>query len=59
MEADIVVPSLDVGDENLFYYVNRAHKNITFEKMIDGLITFRSKYSGQYWLEVFLLGGIT
>jgi len=59
IEADIVIPSLDVGDENLFYYVNRPHKGITFDKMVEGLITFRSKYSGQYWLEVFLLGGIT
>ena len=59
IEADIVIPSLDVGDENLFYYVNRPHTNITFYKMVDGLITFRSEYSGQYWLEVFLLGGVT
>ena len=59
IEADIVIPSLDVGDENLFYYVNRPHTNITFDKMVDGLIKFHNKYLGQYWLEVFLLGGVT
>jgi wyosine [tRNA(Phe)-imidazoG37] synthetase (radical SAM superfamily) len=59
MEADIVIPSLDVGDKDLFHYVNRPHIDITFNKMVDGLITFKRKYSGQYWLEIFLLGGVT
>jgi len=59
MKADIVIPSLDVGDKDLFHYVNRSHVDITFDKIVDGLITFKRKYSGQYWLEIFLLGGVT
>ena len=27
--------------------------------MLEGLITFRKEYQGQYWLEVFLLAGVT
>ena len=27
--------------------------------MLEGLIKFRREYRGQYWLEVFLLGGVT
>jgi len=57
--ADLVVPSLDAGDEHLFRRVNRPHSDITFERMVEGLIDFREAYGGQYWLEVFLLGGIT
>ncbi|MCD6394866.1 MAG: radical SAM protein [Planctomycetes bacterium] len=57
MNADLVVPSLDGGDEAMFEAVNRAHKDISFEKMLEGLITFRREFRGQYWLEVFLLAG--
>ena len=58
-EADLVVPSLDAGDERQFQRVNRPHEDITFERMVDGLAAFRQEFSGRYWLEVLLLGGIT
>ena len=57
--ADLVVPSLDAGSSQIFQYVNRPHSNITFSKMLDGLVTFRDEYSGKYWLEIFLLAGVT
>ena len=57
--ADVVVPSLDGGSGQIFQYVNRPHKDITFSKMLQGLVEFRKVYSGRYWLEVFLLAGVT
>jgi len=57
--ADLVVPSLDAGDEHLFRHVNRPHNNITFHRMINGLYEFRRSFRGKYWLEVLLVGGIT
>ena len=57
--ADVILPSLDAGDEYLFHYVNRPHPKITFQRMVEGLIEFRNIYKNQYWLEVFLLGGVT
>ena len=57
--ADMVVPSLDAGSSQIFQYVNRPHSNITFSKMLDGLVKFRDEYNGKYWLEVFLLAGVT
>jgi wyosine [tRNA(Phe)-imidazoG37] synthetase (radical SAM superfamily) len=57
--ADVVIPSLDGGSTQIFQYVNRPHKDITFSKMLQGLVEFRKAYSGQYWLEVFLLAGVT
>ncbi len=57
--ADLVIVSLDAGEEHLFRLVNRPHPDITFHRMIDGIYEFRRSFSGQYWLEVLLLGGIT
>jgi wyosine [tRNA(Phe)-imidazoG37] synthetase (radical SAM superfamily) len=57
--ADLVIPSLDAGDDLRFQCINRPHESLTFEQMVEGLIAFRREYKGQYWLEVFLLGGYT
>lgn len=59
MEADLVLPSLDAGDAELFSYVNRPHPGITFDAMLDGLRTFRERFCRPVWLEVFLLAGVT
>jgi wyosine [tRNA(Phe)-imidazoG37] synthetase (radical SAM superfamily) len=59
MPADFVIPSLDAGDGMLYQHVNRPHKDISFEQMVDGLIGFTSRYKGSVYLEVFLLAGVT
>lgn len=59
MDANIVLPSLDAGDEKMFCRVNRPHPSISFEKMLNGMITFSKRFSGSIWLEVFLLGGLS
>jgi len=56
-KADVVLPSLDAGDEEGFQRVNRPHKDISIKKLVDGLCTFRKEFSGQMWLEVFLVEG--
>jgi len=57
--VDLVVPSLDAGHNRIFQYVNRPHSDITFSKMLNGMVKFREEYNGKYWLEVFLLAGVT
>jgi len=59
MEAHLVIPSLDAGDQGMFSAVNRPHSCITFDLMVDGLAAFRDCFLGQYWLEVFILSGQT
>jgi wyosine [tRNA(Phe)-imidazoG37] synthetase (radical SAM superfamily) len=59
MHADVVLPSLDAGNATLFRAVNRPHPAITFERLIDGLASFRKEFKGEYWLEVLLLAGHT
>ncbi len=46
MDADVVLPSLDAGDEIAFRYVNRPHKSISFETMAQGLIDFTAVFTG-------------
>jgi wyosine [tRNA(Phe)-imidazoG37] synthetase (radical SAM superfamily) len=57
-EADLVMPSLDAGDEGLFQYINRPHECLEFARVVEGLTEFREEYRGHIWLEVFLLAGI-
>ncbi|MCE5266004.1 MAG: radical SAM protein [Deltaproteobacteria bacterium] len=59
LAADLVLPSLDAGDEALFQYVNRPHPEISFERMVGGLNDFVRLYRGPVWVEVFLLAGVT
>ncbi len=57
--ADLLIPSLDAGDEKIFSYVNRPHPDISFKKMAEGLCKLRECFDGPLWLEVFLIGGVT
>ena len=57
-KADVVMPSLDAGDERTFKKINRPYPDISIEKLVSGLCTFRDEYSGQIWLEVFFIKGI-
>ena len=59
MAANLVLPSLDAGDERVFRYVNRPHGDICFERMVDGVAAFTKRFQGEVWLEVFLLAGVT
>ncbi len=57
LNADRVIPSLDAGDEYLFTKINRPHEQITFEKLLCGLIEFKKEYKGKYSLEIMLIEG--
>lgn len=58
-DADLVVPSLDAGNARMFQQVNRPHRSLAFDEMLDGLIEFRRSFRGKVWLEVFMLDGKT
>jgi wyosine [tRNA(Phe)-imidazoG37] synthetase (radical SAM superfamily) len=59
MQADLVIPSLDAGNDQLFQHVNRPHHEISFNRMVQGLIDFSRKFNGRVWLEILLVSGIT
>jgi wyosine [tRNA(Phe)-imidazoG37] synthetase (radical SAM superfamily) len=57
-KADVVMPTLVAGDEETFKKINRPASQISFDKMLQGLIDFRKEFTGKYWLEVFLMAGL-
>jgi wyosine [tRNA(Phe)-imidazoG37] synthetase (radical SAM superfamily) len=59
MDADIVLPSLDAGDAPQLRKVNRPHIEVPYMKMVDGIVDFTREFSGEVWLEVVLIGGVT
>jgi wyosine [tRNA(Phe)-imidazoG37] synthetase (radical SAM superfamily) len=59
LQADLVIPSLDAGNESMFQAVNRPHPEISFERMLEGPIAFREEFQNPYWLEILLLDGHT
>ena len=58
MCSDVVLPSLDAGDEKSFIKINRPHPSINFEKLIQGFIDFKKRFEGRFWIEVMLLKGV-
>ena len=55
MGADLVMPSLDAGDDRLFQAVNRPHPDLCFDRMVKGLEAFTRTFPKSVWLEVLLL----
>ena len=56
--ADAVLPTLDAGNTRLYRKLNRPHPDITFERLVDGLVAFRKEYQGKLWVEVMLVRGL-
>jgi wyosine [tRNA(Phe)-imidazoG37] synthetase (radical SAM superfamily) len=58
--ADLVVPSLDAGDEKVYRRLKRpaAEHGLTLAALVDGLVAFRREFRGPLWLEVFFVAGV-
>ena len=57
-KADIVKMSLSAWDEASFQKINRPAPGLSFATMHSGEQNFRQCFSGQLWLEVFLIEGV-
>ncbi len=58
LAADAVLPSLDAGTAVLYRKINRPHPEVTYKRLIEGLIAFRSEFAGKLWVEVMLVKGL-
>ena len=58
LAADVVMPTLTAGTEDLFRRIHRPHPELTLESMVAGLEKFRQEYRGQLWIEVMLMRGV-
>lgn len=58
MGADLVIPSLDAGDEETHKKINRPREPVKFSEAAEGLEKFARQYKGELWLEIMLVKGI-
>ena len=56
--ADAVLPTLDAGDAETYRKINRPMGDLTFKRLVDGMIAFRKEYTGELWPEIMLIKGI-
>jgi wyosine [tRNA(Phe)-imidazoG37] synthetase (radical SAM superfamily) len=56
--ADVVIPSLDAGDEKVFLAVNRPHPGVSFNQQIQGFIALQQENHTRMWLDVTLVKGL-
>jgi len=54
-DATVVIPSLDAATEKAFAKIGRPNPKLNIDAVIEGLIQFRKEYSGQIWLEIFIV----
>jgi wyosine [tRNA(Phe)-imidazoG37] synthetase (radical SAM superfamily) len=57
LRADMVLPSLDAASFEMFQKINRPHRALKIDLIIDGLKRFREIYKGQILLEIMLIKG--
>jgi wyosine [tRNA(Phe)-imidazoG37] synthetase (radical SAM superfamily) len=58
LNADRVIPSLDAATEKAFKRINHPHETVHLDQMIAGLQAFSREYTGQLFIEIFILPGI-
>ena len=56
--ADIVKVSLSAWNDESFKTINRPAPDLSFGELLSGERDFRAMFSGQLWVEVFLMEGI-
>lgn len=57
LSADVVVPSLDAASPDMFRRINRPHRSLNIDTIINGMKRFRQRYRGQIWVEIMLIRG--
>ncbi len=58
MGADVVLPSLDTAIERTFRVLNRPHRELHIDRIIEGMMEFRRSFEGKLWFEVMLVKGV-
>lgn len=57
-EMDLIIPSLDAASPEAFQAINRPHPQITLDTYVEGLRKLGKHFSGEMWLEVFIVEGV-
>lgn len=56
--ADIIIPTLNSINQKTFEKINRAAKEITIDKIKDGIKKLGEEFLGEIWIETFIIEGI-
>lgn len=56
--VDLLLPSLDAASNLSFRKINRPVKDLNIESIIEGLSELRAQFTGQIWLEIFIVSGL-
>ncbi len=56
--ADRVIPTLTSASQKTFKRIHRPHLSLRIYDIIEGMVQFRTMYSGALWLEVFVIPGV-
>ncbi|VFQ46988.1 radical SAM protein [Desulfoluna butyratoxydans] len=56
--TDLVIASFEASGKKVFRALNRPHPSLDPEAMAEGLVTFRQEFSGELWIEVFIVPGL-
>jgi wyosine [tRNA(Phe)-imidazoG37] synthetase (radical SAM superfamily) len=55
---DLIVPSLDAADQEVFERIDRPYPGIKVQDILSALEALRREFKGKIWLEVMLVKGI-
>ncbi|MBN2571806.1 MAG: radical SAM protein [Ignavibacteriales bacterium] len=58
LDVDLILPSLDAVSDIIFRKINRPNKNLSVDKIVEGLVLLRKEFSKQIWLEIFFVEGL-
>ena len=58
LQADIVLPTLSTVSKDTFRKIHRPVPGIDCTGILDGLKRFRDEFTGEIWLEVFIIPGL-
>ncbi|MBP87739.1 MAG: radical SAM protein [Planctomycetaceae bacterium] len=58
LPADAVMPTLDAGSERLYRRIDRPVAELTFGRLVEGMIALRNEFEGKLWIEVMLIKGL-
>ena len=56
--AHLVKISLSAWDQESYERINRPHPKLPFSELVEGQARFRRRYTGELWLEVFVVSGL-
>ena len=58
LEADLIIPSLDAVDPEMFKQIDRPHADVKLNEIIAGLVALKKEFHGKLWLEIMLVSGV-